>query len=278
LISTIHVKAAIVGHPRRIIMDPNHGKFVWYELMTTDTAAAAEFYGKVVGWESSVMPMEGPPYTIFTPPRAPMGVGGMMALPPEVAANGAPPHWLGYIYAEDVDAAAEKLTALGGQVKRPPTDIPTVGRFAVATDPQGAYFCLFKNAPMDAPPPPPASAIGQVGWRELMATDWSSAFDFYAEMFGWTKDMAVDMGPIGTYQTFKTGGEQSAGGMMTKMADMPMPFWGFYFTVDGIQAAAERVTAAGGEVLMQPHQVPGGSWICNCRDPQGAYFNITSAN
>ena len=31
-------------------MSDSQGRFVWYELMTTDTGAAKDFYSKVVGW------------------------------------------------------------------------------------------------------------------------------------------------------------------------------------------------------------------------------------
>jgi predicted enzyme related to lactoylglutathione lyase len=48
--------------------------------------------------------------------------------------------------------------------------------------------------------------------------------------------------------------------------------------VDAIDAGVERVKAGGGAVLNGPHQVPGGSWIANCRDPQGAHFSLTSGN
>ena len=30
--------------------DKARGRFVWYDLMTTDPEGAAAFYGKVVGW------------------------------------------------------------------------------------------------------------------------------------------------------------------------------------------------------------------------------------
>ena len=61
---------------------------------------------------------------------------------------------------------------------------------------------------------------GHVGWHELYAGEWKSAFDFYAGQFGWTKGEAMDMGEMGTYQIFAAGGEP-IGGMMTKPADMP---------------------------------------------------------
>jgi predicted enzyme related to lactoylglutathione lyase len=50
--------------------------------------------------------------------------------------------------------------------------------------------------------------------------------------------------------------------------------WIFYFTVDDINAAAERVKAGGGTVLLGPMEVPGGSWMIQAQDPQGAVFAL----
>ena len=72
-------------------------------------------------------------------------------------------------------------------------------------------------------------------------------------------------------------GDRGIGGMMTKRPEMPMAYWGFYFIVPGIDSAIEKVKSLGGEILMGPHEVPGGSWIAACQDPQGAYYNLTSA-
>jgi predicted enzyme related to lactoylglutathione lyase len=79
------------------------------------------------------------------------------------------------------------------------------------------------------------------------------------------------MGPMGIYQLFATR-DVPVGGMMTRNDAIPAPVWLYYFNVDEIGAAVARVTDAGGQVLNGPHQVPGGSWIAQCRDPQGAMF------
>jgi hypothetical protein len=50
--------------------------------------------------------------------------------------------------------------------------------------------------------------------------------------------------------------------------------WVYYFNVDGIDAAAERIAQAGGKVMMGPHQVPTGQWIVQGSDPQGAKFAL----
>src|SRR5690606_9879898 len=152
----------------------------------------------------------------------------------------------------DADAAAERVQHAGGMLHRAPADVPGIGRFAVVADPQGAGFILF--APEGDPPAPvPAGTPGHVGWHELYADDWRSAFDFYAGQFGWSRQDAVDMGPMGTYQLFGVG-EAVHGGMMNRPAQVPMPAWLFYFTVPAINAAAQRVADHGGRVLMGPHQ------------------------
>jgi uncharacterized protein len=65
--------------------------------------------------------------------------------------------------------------------------------------------------------------------------------------------------------------------MMTKAPHIPVSCWNFYFNVDSIGAAAQRVKTGGGNVLNGPMQVPGGSWIINCQDPQGAMFSLVSS-
>ena len=80
---------------------------------------------------------------------------------------------------------------------------------------------------------------------------------------------------MGLYQLFCTGGE-AVGGMMTKVPEMPVAAWLYYFNVDAIDAAAQRVTAAGGKVVNGPMEVPGGSWIINAADPQGALFALVA--
>ena len=66
------------------------------------------------------------------------GLGGIMSIPPQ--AEGSPPNWGVYVTVDDVDATAGKAEDLGGKILVPPTDIPTVGRFCVMQDPQGALI------------------------------------------------------------------------------------------------------------------------------------------
>lgn len=252
--------------------------FIWYELMTPDPAAAARFYGPLVGWETRDWPSPdgSMPYTLVG--RGEAMVAGIMGLPEPMLKNGAPPHWAGYVHVENVEDACAKATSLGGMVCVPPGDIPEVGRFAVIADPQGATLNIMTPLPREAPPASlPLGSSGRCGWHELLTSDQDAALAFYNALFGWTKVHGHDMGAMGTYDIFAINGCDS-GGIFTKPPQANHAFWMFYFTVDDIQAAAKAVAAGGGTVLMGPHEVPGGSWILNGRDPQGVYFALVKPN
>jgi hypothetical protein len=112
------------------------GAFSWCELITSDPEGAKEFYSQLLGWSLNDGPIQGMPYTVIK--AGDQEVGGLMEMAPN--APPMPPAWGVYITVEDVDAAAEKAKALGGRVLMPPTNIETVGRFALIQDPQGATF------------------------------------------------------------------------------------------------------------------------------------------
>ena len=253
-------------------MSDDHGRFIWYELITTDPTAAKSFYGDVVGWTFTDMPGDGFTYTVASANGN--GLAGLMLIPPEAKAMGAPPHWSGYVCVDDCDAAAEKIKGLGGSVIRPPADIPGIGRFAVVTDPHGAVFEIMKPVPpSEARPDVPQGTEGHTSWHELYAGELDPAFAFYSEMFGWKKDDAMDMGPMGTYLLFSNQDGQ-IGGMMKKPDQIPRPGWLYYTQVGDIDAAAARVKSAGGQVVNGPMEVPGGSWIVQGVDPQRAMFAL----
>jgi hypothetical protein len=255
-----------------MMVNHHQGKFVWYELMTTDRPAAAEFYRKVVGWQIRDSGLSDRSYDLLFVGET--AVGGMMDLPPAPRADGPPPSWMGYIAVNDVDMFAARVKEAGGGIHRAAEDIPSIGRFAVVADPQGSCFALFAGAG-DMPAQSAAQwHPGHVGWHELLAADGAAAFDFYAKLFGWTKGDALDMGPMGIYQIFAIG-DQAVGGMMTKPAEESRPpRWRYYINVEGIDAAMERVRAGEGQILRGPVEVPGGAWIVQGLDPQGAPFAL----
>jgi hypothetical protein len=257
-----------------ILMSNDRGRFVWYDLMTSDPEAAQTFYKELIGWGTQAW--EGPmPYTMWTHGDTPLG--GVATLPDEAKKTGAPPHWLGYVQTPDVDETVAKAEANQGKVIAPAQDIPEVGRFAILSDPQGAVFAVFtpaSEAPGNAGPP----EIGEYSWHELNTTDHDNAWGFYETLFGWKKLDAMDMGEMGMYQMFTSGdSEIPLGGMFNKPKEMPgPPAWLYYARVDDVHQSVEKVTKLGGQVLNGPMEVPGGDHIAQCMDPQGAAFALHS--
>jgi uncharacterized protein len=254
-------------------MNPHSSKFIWYELNTSDPKGAEAFYGRVLDCKARPF-APGADYTILSAGGG--NLGGIMGIPENACEIHTRPVWVGYVGVADADDAVARIRAAGGSVLKEPTDIPDVGRFAVATDPHGAVFLLMRGAVENPPPPVPAGTPGHVGWHELHAGDGKEAFSFYSSLFGWTPAEAMDMGPLGVYQLFATH-DAPDGGMMTKMPDFPRPVWLYYFNVTALDAALARVKEGGGQLLMGPHQVPGGQWIAQCLDPQGAMFALLSS-
>jgi uncharacterized protein len=248
------------------------GRFVWYELMTTDMAAAEAFYSKVMGWGTQEVATAGMPYALFITGKS--SIGGLMNLPADAARVGATPSWIGYVAVDDVDAGAARVEQLGGAVYVGPRDIPGISRFAVVADPQMAPFVLVKWLRPRADQSADLHTTGRVGWHELLAVACDKAMTFYSELLGWQK-AGIDAATGDPYLLFSAGG-QTIGGIVAKPATMPAPFWLYYFNVDDIDAAAKRVTAGGGDILNGPLKAPDGSWFIACTDPQGAMFALVS--
>jgi predicted enzyme related to lactoylglutathione lyase len=140
-------------------------------------------------------------------------------------------------------------------------------------DPQGAAFYIYE--PSGDPRPEGPAEVGEGSWHELMTTDAPAAMKFYTEVFGWQPSETMDMGEMGQYHMFNRP-HGMIGGMMNKspeMAEVP-PFWQVYFLVPDITSATQRITANGGQILNGPMEVPGGDWIVNAMDPQGAAFAL----
>ena len=250
------------------------GRFVLYELMTSDPTAARSFYSQLTGWSTQEWDGAQMPYTMWM--NGETAVGGLMQLPEEAKQQGAPPHWLAYIATPDADATVTVVSDRGGRLLHGPVDIPTVGRVAVLMDPQGAVFAAHTAA--GTPPGHDGPwGVGEFSWHELATTDPDAAFGFYSDLFGWAKTEAMDMGPGGTYQMFGRTSDRSMGGIFQKPAEMPGPTaWLVYVSVDNVDARVDTVKQLGGQILNGPMDVPGGDRVAQCMDPQGVAFAIHS--
>ena len=252
------------------------GSFIWYELMTTDALGAKAFYDAVAGWDidaASASPTMD--YRMIKRQDGQM-TGGVFTLNDEMLGHGAKPCWLGYIGVDDCDAAAKAVEAAGGKVTMPPMDVPMAGRIAMVSDCCGAPYYIM------TPTPPPGGGestafspdgVGSCGWNELYAGNQDSAIAFYTGLYGWTLPEAMDMGSMGKYQFINHDGV-TLGAIMGKPPHLQVPGWNHYFRVVSIAAAKAAVETGGGTVTNGPMEVPGGDWVINGIDPQGAAFAL----
>ncbi len=248
-----------------------NGQFVWYEHLTKDANAAIAFYTDVVGWKTEPFG-SGSGYTMWVGDDGPLG--GVTAIPPADAKT-TPPGWWGNVQVASVDATVALAKKLGGKVLKQPSNIPTVGRFALIEDPQGVRIALFRpNALM---PSADASKPGAFCWSELLTSNSAAAFQFYAEIFGWKIVEERDMGPMGVYRTFGLDSDLAIGGMMTTREGGPPSMWLYYTESQDLDAAIARATKAGATVMNGPMPVPGGARIVHMMDPQGVPFAMHEA-
>ncbi len=240
----------------------------WVDLSTTDLDGALRFYGELFGWEFEDMGEEAGHYhQARLRGKRVAGVGPTQP--------GAPPMtmWTTYLAGSDADAQAAAIGENGGAVLFGPMEIFDQGRQLVGQDPTGAMFGVWEPRAHTG-----AELVNEHAtftWNELMTGDVGAATRFYGAVFGQQFEPLPEV-PDGSYQLIKVG-ERMVGGFYQLPAEVPA-HWVTYFQMDDIDAALERLRAAGGTVTGDPVDSPYGRWAV-VADPQGGAFRIIqSAN
>ncbi|MFS4096547.1 VOC family protein [Streptomyces sp. AF1A] len=137
------------GRTRGVDVANEPGSLCWVELYTPDVAAAAGFYHRVLGLETSSVPTPGGAYTCVNPPGADEEAvfGGIARLADDPTEAGDRPYWLPYFEVEDTDGVVARAEQLGATVRMPATTIEGVGRIAKLADPYGARFAVIRSEP-----------------------------------------------------------------------------------------------------------------------------------
>jgi uncharacterized protein len=246
------------------------GRFVWYDLMTSDPTAAKKFYGTLFGWTAKEDEVgSAGTYTMFR--NQSKEFGGLMEIGKD---RPMPSYWIGYVAVEDIHAAAGRVPGAGGRVAHPPTEIPDVGHFAVIIDPQGAAFCLFQGREMEgADDWQIPCGPGTVAWNELMTTNPQAAAGFYKGICGWSS-REEDMGSMGKYWIFRSGEKDVAGMMPIPPGSQGPPAWLSYFQVADVDQSTKKAQELGGKVFVQPTDIPNIGRFSVTADPTGAMLAL----
>jgi predicted enzyme related to lactoylglutathione lyase len=250
---------------------PLAGKFVWHDLMTDDLEAARTFYSGLLGWtfEETRHPNGGDYTLILSDGQL---VGGMVQLADPEGAEYS--RWVGYLSVPDVDSAADFTVAEGGTVVAGPLDLPGIGRAAAIQDPQGGVVGLLRSNPGD-PADSVVPGVGQVVWNEMLAADEKAAAAFYERISG-ARVKAVERRG-GEYIVLQSQ-ERDRAGFMARPAEDVDPFWLTHIGVADPAAAASRVSALGGEVLLPPSADLRDGTLAVVIDPNGAILALQQWN
>jgi len=120
------------------------GHCSWNELVTTDQAAALDFYLEQFGWEKGdAMPMGEAGDYRFINHRGEM-IGAVMNRMEGSGSAGCdqPPTWNHYFRVPSIAAAVERIGANAGTIVFGPQEVPGGDHVVNAIDPQGASFAL----------------------------------------------------------------------------------------------------------------------------------------
>ena len=237
----------------------------WVDLMTTDQAAAREFYSALLGWQIEVGGEETGNYGLASVGgHAAAGIGGMMGMEH-------PPAWNTYLATRDVEATCKAAAAAGGTIVAPPMDVMDFGRMAYVQAPSGGVVGLWQAGTRVGCEV--ANEPGAYAWNEFMTRDYEGGRSFYGSLFEYTY---TEMGDeTFQYSTIDLDG-RPVGGIGTLPAEVPEhvpPHWRVYFEVADCDAAVAKVTELGGSVLRPPADMPYGRHA-DVADPQGAMFSV----
>ena len=119
-----------------------------------------------------------------------------------------------------------------------------------------------------------AERIGTIDWVDLSTPDVEAARAFYAAVLGWTYETTET--PMGVYHIARVGGHE-AGGLMQSDPDSPAPtVWTMFVKVASVDDMVPAVVNAGGSVVSEPIDIPGGARVAVVADPVGAVFALIS--
>ena len=248
------------------------GKIIWRDLLTNDPAASQRFYSELFGWEFESVGeasnlRSNSAYTLIR--HNGKLIGGMVDT---LALNNRDDisQWVVLMAVENVDARISAVTANGGQIVAPPTDLQARGRLALVRDAEGALLGLLETR--DGDPRDSEPEIGGFLWDELWTTDVQNAGTFYNKLAGLiadTVEIDTDQETAPTYHLLKAGDKPRVGILPTPLDGLD-PVWVSYIRVEDPAAITAKVAGLGGRVIVEAGPRPLGGEVAFIAGPSGA--------
>lgn len=198
------------------------------------------------------------------------GVGGIVDL--KMMPNGGegiPPHFMGYISVNDVDATCGLVKENGGKILMGPENIPHVGRFAVIEDPQGRQVTAFRSAEPDRAEVE-RPMVGDFCWDQLNTNDLAGSIAFYTAAFGYGTE---SFGTDDTITTLTSGGKQR-GSIMAAPQGVPTHWFTYIVMPTSVPESRDRAMRLGSTIHLEEVVVPNVGRFAAIADPTGAVAGI----
>jgi predicted enzyme related to lactoylglutathione lyase len=246
------------------------GRWVWADLVTSDVARAADFYGQVFGWtyETYGGKDDRETYTLVLSRGLP--IGGLV-YDARALQHGTPAaRWIGLVSVDDPKAVASRVREHGGAIVYAPAPLGERGETGVFRDPEGTLFGVVNSKNGD-----PDDYLGDVGewiWLDLWSNDVDKAAGFYKSVLGYETEPGADLGDQRVGVRLMSGGYVRAG-IMRKKDPGTASVWLPYVRVADAAQAAAAARAAGGQVVYGPAPL-GRMQVAILADPTGAPVGI----
>ena len=243
-----------------------YGKFVWYDLATSDVETAKAFYGPLFGWTFSDLSEAHPRYTVIE--NGNHRIGGMFRdNDPQGEAEAA--LWIGSISVPDVERATQQTREAGGVVHDEPYELLDRGWTSLVSDPQGAIVALLRASGGDPPDREPSP--GDFAWVELWTPDLAGSLAFYVSL-GYTAGGLRVYGDE-PYRVLKVADEPQAGVVELERDDAGAG-WLPYVAVADLAATLGKVVELGGQVVVDPDPEFAEGKAAVIVDPAGAALAV----
>ncbi len=236
------------------------GKFVWHDLLTPQPPElAGKFYEKLFGWQIEYKGH----YAVVRNGDKPIAGILQVESPEGHASTGV---WMPSVSVADVDAAASRVKANGGAIRKGPLDMGQRGRAVLISDPQREDLVLLRAKGGD--PADTEAEIGDWLWDEIWSDDPDRIEAFYKSVVGY--DEVVSRGG---YDIFLYQGEWLAGIRYVQDKNQRMR-WIPIVRVADPEATVQRVPELGGVVWVAPDEAPGHGDTALIGDTTGALLLI----
>lgn len=242
------------------------GKFIWFELASTNPEQLKKFYGDVFGWSFKHVTNSDEQYSLIH--NGNQAIAGIFKFTPRKEVNiGA--LWIGMMSVSNPQNFIDKAIKYGGSTHTSPKALPNRGTYALVQDPEGALFGVLKSNSGD--PPDTEAVNGDFLWVDLFAKDTQSASEFYKNLVGY--DVTTDE-TTGVKRIFLSSADKYRAGIVPLPEQANRSGWLPYIKVNNVGATLKKVEAAGGVVMVAPDKTLLDGNLAIFSDPLGGVMGI----